>query len=170
MQYLLDFDRTVFDMEGLYEQISIVNPEAELGTEASLAGIDLEALLFPDAVTFFSTHPKDSITVVSSGYGLTGQWDTAYQAAKIQLSNIQQYVGSINVVADSKIATIKRLAREYEDVVYVDDHPENVQDARTHIPGIHVVYINRSMKHDSASVVGSKEISTLDDLDAIIGL
>lgn len=162
MKYLLDFDRTVFDMEGLYAAIKKQNPQETLGSVESLEGIDLEALLFPDAIDFFKAHNAADIEIVSSGFGLTGQWEVSYQQKKIELSGVAKYVGAIHVVADSKISTIKRIARESDSVMYVDDHPENIQNAVQHISGLHVVYINR--ESEDVSLVGAQTISTLADL------
>jgi hypothetical protein len=166
MKYLLDFDRTVFDMEGLYRAIEQRNPGVDLGTVASLKGIDLEQFLFPDALDFFSTHDTADIEIVSSGVGLTGQWEVKYQTKKIELSGIAQYVHAIHVVADSKISTIKRIARESDAVTYVDDHPEHVASAVHHISGLIVVHIDRT--GELTTIAGAKTIATLSDLDASI--
>ena len=166
MKYLLDFDRTVFDMEGLYKAIDRHNPDAVLGSVESLEGIDLEGLLFPDAIEFFNTHPKEQMEIVSSGFGLTGQWEVSYQQKKIELSGVAKYVNAIHVVADSKISTIKRIARECDDVTYVDDHPENVQNAIQHIPGLSVVYLDRTGK--GVQIAGATSITSFAELDAII--
>jgi hypothetical protein len=166
MKYLLDFDRTVFDMEGLYQSIEQHNPGVDLGTPASLKGIDLEQFLFPDALDFFSTHDAADIEIVSSGFGLTGQWEVAYQTKKIELSGIAKYVHAIHVVPDSKISMIKRIASESDTVTYVDDHPENVASAVQHISGLTVVYLDRS--GGQVAVAGAKTIDTLSALDASI--
>jgi hypothetical protein len=163
MKYLLDFDRTVFDMEGLYQAIETYNPDAELGTVASLQGIDLQQFLFNDALEFFATHDQLDIDIVSSGFGLTGQWEVAYQIKKIELSGVGSYVRTVHVVPDSKISTIKRLARELEEVVYVDDHPEHVASAVQHIPGLCVVHIDRS--GTQPDIPGSFSITKLTDID-----
>ena len=166
MKYLLDFDRTVFDMEGLYLAIEQNNPGVDLGTTASLEGIDLEQFLFADAVQFFSTHAKTDIEIVSSGFGLTGQWEVEYQTKKIALSGVAKYVNNVHVVPDSKISTIKRIARESDEITYVDDHPENVANAVQHISGLVVVYLDRSGQ--STEIAGARTISTLSELDVKI--
>lgn len=166
MKYLLDFDRTVFDMEGLYRAIKRHNPDAALGSIESLKGIHLEELLFPDAVEFFNTHAKEQIEIVSSGFGLTGQWEVEYQQKKIELSGVSKYVNAIHVVADSKISTIKRIAREADDITYVDDHPENVQNAIQHIPGLVVVYLDRGGKGEV--IAGASRETTLLNIGGII--
>ncbi len=166
MKYLLDFDRTVFNMEGLYQAIDQHNPNAELGTVASLQGLDLEQFLYPDALAFFNTQDPANIDIVSSGFGLTGQWEVEYQTKKIELSGVATYVNAVHVVADSKISTIKRLARESDDVTYVDDHPEHIATAVQHIPGLEVVYIDRSGVQQI--IPGAKTIASLVDLNASI--
>lgn len=166
MKYFLDFDRTVFDMEALYQAIMQHNPKADLGTVASLEGINLEQFLYPDALQFFAAHDPADIEIVSSGFGLTGQWEVAYQTKKIELSGVAAYVHAIHVVADSKIATIKRLARESDQVTYVDDHPEHIASAVQHISGLQVVLIDRA--GTQAPVSGARTIGLLTDLDAKI--
>jgi len=163
MKYLLDFDRTVFDMEGLYQAIEKQNPGVDLGSVTSLKGIDLESLLFPDALDFFSMVPLENIEIVSSGFGLTGQWEVEYQTKKIELSNVAKYVNQVHVVADSKISTIKRIARESDEVTYVDDHPQNVSSAVQHISGLRVVYLDRSGEHKL--MTGARTISLLSELN-----
>jgi len=162
MKYLLDFDRTVFDMEGLYQAIKQTHPGIDLGTVASLKGIDLEQFIFPDALQFFTAHNPEHIEIVSSGFGLTGQWEVEYQAKKIEQSGVSQYVHAIHVVADSKITTIKRLARESDQVTYVDDHPEHIASAVQHIPGLQVVFIDRT--GSQSPVTGATTISSLTEL------
>jgi hypothetical protein len=167
MKYLLDFDRTVFDMDGLYLAIATQNPDATLGTTGSLVGIDIEALLFPDALGFFATHDQNQIEIISSGFGLTAQWEVAYQTEKIKLSGIAKYVTAIHVVPDSKVSTIKRLVRESEgDVTYVDDHPENIKNALQNIPTLSVVYLDRS--GEQKEIPGATTIARLTDISTII--
>ena len=166
MKYILDFDRTVFDMDALYEKIESVNPGVEVGTVESLKDINLEELLFPDALDFFSLQDQENIQIVSSSFGLTGQWDLEYQKIKIEKSNVAQYVSDVHVVADSKISTIKRIARNVDQAVYVDDHPEHVLNAMQHISGLTVVYINR--KNEQPEIPGVKTIRSLAELEGII--
>jgi hypothetical protein len=61
---------------------------------------------------------------------------------------------------------IKRIARESDDVTYVDDHPENVASAVQHISGLTVVYLDRSGQQ--VAIAGAKTIDTLSALDASI--
>lgn len=165
MKYILDFDRTVFDMESLYQAIAKQNPDATLGTVESLEGIDLEQFLFADALEFFVQHAAENIEIVSSGFGLTGQWELAYQTEKIRRSNVTQYVAKSHVVTDSKIAEIKQIAESAKEVVYVDDHPENIANALENIDGLQVVYIDRS--GEGKVITGAATISLLTELDKI---
>jgi|AntAceMinimDraft_5_1070358.scaffolds.fasta_scaffold01108_5 hypothetical protein len=166
MLYLLDFDRTVFDMEQLYRTIDQQNPRATLGTVASLAGIDLAGLLFPDALAFFATHRPAQIEIISSCFGLSGQWELAYQTAKVQQSGVDHYVAAVHIVPDSKVTMIKRLTHTVEHAVYVDDHPEHIKNAVQTIPRVTVVYLDRSGAR--RQIAGAQTISSLAELDAII--
>jgi len=144
MKYILDFDRTVFDMDRLYACITKNNPLVALGTVASLENIDLTRFIFPDALAFLVTQQQNDICIVSSCYGTSAVWDMAYQTEKIKRSGIAQYVNKVFVVPESKVAVIKRLSQDTVATVFVDDHPEHVQAVASALPEVHTFYLDRS--------------------------
>lgn len=165
MKYLLDFDRTVFDMESLYESIAQTNPQTELGTIASLDGLPLETFLFPDALQFFASHDPSDIEIISSCYGKTGQWDLDYQKEKIRLSNVADFVGQVHVVAEDKVSCIEKITGR-KPAVFVDDHPEHIRQVAEALPTVTAVYIDRLQERSDAGNV--KRIESLTELDASI--
>lgn len=168
-RYLFDFDRTVFDMEGLYTAIATTNPTVELGTVASLENIDLTGLLFQDALDFFAAHDRSQIDILSSGHGKTGTWDPAYQSEKVRLSGVDAYVNQIHIVAKDKVSVLKEVSEQCEDrIVFVDDHPDNVVAVATALPQILTVYLDRL--GDGGVSADIPRIESLSELDAIIAV
>lgn len=167
MKYLLDFDRTVFDMDSLYEEILRVNPDKTVGTIESLEGIDLKQFLFADAVSFFQNKEKENIEIISSCFGKTAQWDKQYQIEKINRSGVQNFVAAVHVVEKSKVDTIRELTRG-NSAVFVDDHPEHVKEVTTQMADVKVLYLDR--KNTGVNIDGSSYITTLAELDAIMGV
>ena len=112
MKYILDFDRTVFDMDALYRKIEDTNPDAKTGTLKSLQGISLNEFLFPDALEFFKQHAKEDIQIVSSSFGFTGQWDLKYQNIidKSKNSTSRQVLVRKNIFRQSTKTTTTALA------------------------------------------------------------
>ncbi len=166
MKYLLDFDRTLFDMESLYEEISKVNPELKLGSLESLKNINLERFIFSDAVEFLKTHPCDSIEIVSSCFGKTKTWNLDYQKEKIARTGVQKFVKNVHVVSESKVEVIKSIV-SHGTIVFVDDLVEHLDDVKNEVPNVKTFLINRKREcfdKNSEHI----EISNLSEIDDII--
>jgi FMN phosphatase YigB (HAD superfamily) len=144
MKYILDFDRTVFDMDALYTQIAKINPDTKLGTIESLDKIDIARFIFPDALAFVAAHQSSDIYIVSSCYGKSATWDIEYQREKIKRSKIALQVNRVYVVSTSKIAVLKSLTTDMTKAIYVDDHLGHVQAAADALPDLQTVYLDRA--------------------------
>jgi len=168
MKYILDFDRTIFDMDALYRAIEQTNPGVPLGTVASLDGIDMSRFFFADVMTFLQTHNQQDIEIVSSCHGLTKRWSDRYQAEKIKRSGIDSFVAAVHVVSDSKIEIIKTIMKNNPEAIFVDDHPEHVASVSAAIPELQVFFLNRKNENQVVSdVPGITSLADLDDMIAV---
>ena len=165
MKYILDFDRTIFDMDALYSQIAKTNPHSKLGTTKSLDTIDLPKFIFPDAEAFLAAHQPSDLYIVSSCYGKSATWDIEYQKEKIKRSKIAQQVNQVFVVPESKVEAIKPLVVGTTKAIYVDDHLEHVQAVAAALPDVQTVYLDRT--GTAPAPAGLQRITSLAEIDQL---
>ena len=164
MQYFLDFDRTIFDTDAMYQIMRNQLPESSIGSTESLDVIDAHSLLFPDALEFFSNHYPAEIFIVSSCAGTTADWDMNFQKEKINLSGVKKYVNEILVVEGSKVQAIKKKLKSGEGAVFVDDFDKHLNDVHESLSDIKVVQIDRLGKVGSGKFPIIKSLVELDNI------
>ena len=165
MKFILDFDRVIFDMDSLYTEIASTNPAAELGTIESLNSITLADFIFPDALDFFTQHPKETIEVVSSCFGKTGTWDLEYQREKVKRSGVANFVRAVHVVEKDKVAVLASLVSNTP-ACFIDDHTENASTVAAAFPDMNVLYLDRTGENKTPA--NTTRITSLAEVNAII--
>jgi hypothetical protein len=170
MKYILDFDRTLFDVEKLYQELETLGKREMAGTQDSLSLIPMSDLLFPDAVDFINATDLADMYILSSVSGLTAQWETDYQIAKIAATGIDKKVCEVRVVEGEKGAQaleISRLFSSEETIVFVDDRLENCLDVKSVLPKAYCFLIIRDEvipEYDYAGV-GVSVVHTLTEVN-----
>jgi hypothetical protein len=170
MKYILDFDRTLFDVEKLYQELEAIGKSEIAGTQESLSLIPMSDLLFPDVLDFFNEKNSDDIYILSSAKGLTAQWETDYQAAKIAATGIDAKVCQVRVVEGKKGAEALEIAHLFsseETIVFVDDRLENCLDVKSVLPKVYCFLVIRDEvipEYDYAGV-GVSVVHTLTEVN-----
>jgi hypothetical protein len=167
MKYILDFDRTIFDTERLYEELSKVGARDIAGTVDSLDLLDVPSLVFADAQRFLITHNKNNIVVLSSCTGEIDTWDHEYQLEKIYRSGIKDLVSNIVVVTSEKSQLLVKYKGD-EECVFVDDIMGHLLAVKKVVPEVICVLMDRD-NMNGLDQTDFLNISSLDDLDVNIG-
>ena len=152
MKYLLDFDRTLFDVEQLYVELAQCGQSQLAGTVESFAYVSIADLLFSDVAEFLADKNKSDLFILSSASGLSAQWETDYQTAKITASGLDKKVASVHVVPGDKGAEAVKIASQFaphEQIIFIDDRLENCQAVKTALPNAHIYLLKRHLKFDS---------------------
>ncbi len=140
--YILDFDRTLFNVDESYK-VPIFQERKELvGTIEGLTNIDLPEYIFEDAQNFLNSHAKNNLHIVSSCKGTSRQWGMEYQKEKIQRSGVGEFVSSIEVVEDGKVAAVQSLVDGTKSV-FVDDSAEHLEAVLKQCPEVLCIQIIR---------------------------
>lgn len=170
MQYILDFDRTLFDTDACKaEQVKRYGTDA-LGSLQSLEELPVETFLFEDALDFLQAHDRSSLHIVSSCAGRTGGWDTAYQRKKLEKSGVAEYVAAVHLVFDQKIKMIRKILTDGP-AVFVDDMFSHLTAVQRVLPEVQPVHIARSgtlSAKDEAQYDGIPTIEDLTELDTVL--
>jgi hypothetical protein len=170
MQYILDFDRTLFDTDAFKKaQVEQCSPSS-VGAIGTLDELDVAEFMFKDAIEFLQSHQKADLCIVTSCCGITGVCDTAYQKTKLEKSGVYELVKEVHIVFNQKIRKLKTLFTG-EPMTFVDDVLSHVEAAKEAIPELQTVHIRRAdvlRAPDEQNDGSIPTITTLDELDAII--
>ncbi len=170
MKYILDFDRTLFDVEKLYEQLARCNQSHLAGTPESLNHISVPELLFPDVADFLQGKKLEDLFIVSSTSGVSAQWERDYQIAKISASGLDTRVAEVRVLAGDKGVEAVNIAEQFsprEMVVFVDDRIEHCLSVKSALPDSHCFLLvrNKAVIGETDVVQGIPVVHSLNEVD-----
>jgi NAD(P)-dependent dehydrogenase (short-subunit alcohol dehydrogenase family) len=171
MKYILDFDRTLFDVDTLYEQLARCRQSHLAGTIESFAHVAIADLLFSDVPQFLSDKKPADVYILSSVSGLSGQWETDYQTAKIAASGLAEQVAAVQVVSGEKGVAAASIAAGFpsaEPIVFVDDRIEHCLSVQAAVPEAHcwLIVLRPSIIGDRKSVQGIPVVHSLSEVGA----
>lgn len=172
MLYLLDFDRTLFDVGALYAALEELGKPELAGTLESLERLPIASFVYPDVAAFLATHGRETF-ILSSASGLTGEWETDYQQAKIDASGLTTQVAEVQVVTGGKGEAAAQIAARFappEPIIFVDDRLEYCLEVRAAVPRAICCLMVRDQAQigETRSVQGMPVIHQLSEIDAII--
>jgi len=110
----------------LKKRFSIDN--AALTKDIDIFLSDLSKYIFPDVYDFLQLFSKNDLFLITYGH-------PSFQRKKIRNSGIKKYFNKVIVCTGKKINTINEICDEYgisqltEDVLLIDDHPEQIEMA-----------------------------------------
>ena len=174
MLYLLDFDRTLFAVESLYAALAARGWDELVGTHESLERVPIADYVYEDVAPFLAAHGTESI-ILSSASGRSGEWETAYQRAKIDASGVAAQVREVCVVPGDKAAAAAEIAQRFPPdtpMCFVDDRIEHCLAVQAALPQATCCLMVRdpSVIGPVTSVQGMPVVHTLAALDAMIEL
>ena len=101
--FILDFDRTLFDTEQFYVHLSDRGLRHLVGgVELFENEIDLTQFIYKDAQRFLSEQPRDRLHVVSAVAIATGDAPCEHQRKMIERSGVADQVATVELVAGEK--------------------------------------------------------------------
>lgn len=173
MKYVFDFDRTLFDVARLYDSLERQNLRHLAGSLESLPYLDVESLLYADVRAYLASKDPSDCFILSSSSGLTGEWEAAYQRAKIDASGVTELVSEVLVMQGEKGPALAGIASRFpptEPLVFVDDRIEQCLSVRASVPQAICCLMVRdqSVIGDTSAVQGIPVVHTLAAVDAII--
>ena len=145
MKLIFDFDRTLFDVEKLYQLLREQDAMDLAGTAKSFEIVDFAELLFPDVVSFLESHKKEDLFILSSHSGTTANWGREYQEQKIIKTGIDQLVEKVVVMFGDKAGYVKELVGNFSDerVLFIDDQITHCQSVKESVPTVECMLMKR---------------------------
>lgn len=170
MKYILDFDRTLFDVEKLYESLDKCNQSQLAGTVESFSHVSIPDFLFADVAAFFLNKNPEDMYIVSSTSGLSAQWETEYQTAKIFASGLAKKVAEVRVLAGDKGIEALKIVEQFsapETIIFVDDRIEHCLSVKLALPRAYCFLMvrNKEVIGDTDVVQGIPVVHTLKEVD-----
>lgn len=147
MKIVLDFDRTLFDVDKLYTELKEKNIYELVGTVESLDHLEVPELVFDDVEVFLNKFDIKDIVVLSSYSGTTADWTQEYQAEKIRRSKIVERVGEVIVMAGAKDVHVLEIAERFpeEAIIFVDDQVSHCMAVKKAVPACRCFCIRRDL-------------------------
>lgn len=168
MKIVLDFDRTLFDVDRLYTELKEKNIYKLVGTVESLGHLEVPGLIFDDVDGFLNTLDAKDVIVLSSYSGTTADWTEEYQAEKIQLSKVIEKVGEVIVMKGSKDVHVLGIAERFpeEDIIFVDDQVSHCVAIKKAVPACRCFCIRRDLdfSEQPQELAGVEVITSLADI------
>lgn len=175
MKFILDFDRTLFDVEQLYASLELLNKRHLAGTEESFSCVDFTQLLFPDVQNFFRTKQKSDIYILSSTSGLSGDWEADYQRKKISQTQLDSQVKEVFIMSGEKGPHVAEVIKSFdvqEQVIFIDDRIEHCLSVSQQVPHVLCFLLVRNAENigDIHTIKNISVVHTLRDVDDSIGV
>lgn len=173
MKYILDFDRTLFDVEALYQQLDRTNARHLAGTTDSFKTVSMADLLYPDVTDWLQQKPIEDLYILSSSSGLTGEWERDYQREKIIATGVGALVAEVIVVQGEKGGSAAEIAKRFppsDRIVFIDDRIEQCLSVQMCVPRAQCCLMvrNKDVIGDISQVRGIQVVHDLSTVDAII--
>jgi FMN phosphatase YigB (HAD superfamily) len=170
----LDFDRTLFDTNGLITLMQKYEPSVQMGTASFISILEhevhnLHTLVFPDVKPTLDTLRSNGYRIVL----MTTAENPTAQEIKIHGSGIAHYLNDTIIVPGLKGEAIAEWLTKYdsaEDMHYfIDDVPTILIDAQKRNPRLITFRIERAAlrpQHEADALRDTKStiITTLDEL------
>tara|TARA_B100000508_G_scaffold70522_2_gene55021 strand:- start:295 stop:816 length:522 start_codon:yes stop_codon:yes gene_type:complete len=172
MKYILDFDRTLFDVEGLYLALEEKEQRHLAGTTESLLLLDPADFLFPDVIDFLKKHKKEDLFILSSSQGITADWTEDYQAEKIERTGLSEYVAEVIVMKGGKGEFVRDLVADFpeDNFAFIDDQAEQCISVKNMSPEVECFVVKRDDENRELdeTVDGFRIIKSLFDLSKLL--
>ena len=147
MKYILDFDRTLFHTELLYEALDRDGVDRTILVPAIWESYQAKDFLYPDTVPFFTQHNPDDLIILTAYGTKYGDQVRAYQQAKVEQAPILDLVSQIHFVEHDKVTIMQTIATTYgpdEPLVFVDDLLEHCLAVKAAVPDCQCYLIQRT--------------------------
>lgn len=168
MNYILDFDHTLFDARAFVQDAHAYKDSGVYVTPAIWDILDAKNYFFDDALPFLQSHTKEHMRILTAMTPSLGPEAREFQKVKLERSGSMDYVSETICMEGDKGPYIQKMYTN-EPTVFVDDTVEHLLSAKKHCPDIQVVQIIRP---ELAGVRTSDEtipvITSLDELDSIV--
>lgn len=141
-QYLLDFDRVIFDVESYLcdverEGLNTLRIDPEIWEI-----LDPRTYLYEDALEFLKSSDSQSVSIVSAVEGGLDSRSGEYQRQKIARANIAPLVSAVHLVSGRKGEYIQKLFNGTR-TVFVDDKLSQLMSVQEWCPEIQLVQMLR---------------------------
>ena len=141
MKYFIDFDRVLFDHDTLKQVISEKKLEHLYATPQLWDHVNSADFLYPDAISFLNTLPRQEIAIISAYTARIGPLAKPYQDRKLQDSRIATHVNEVVVMDGPKAPHIH--SRSIGEGFFVDDKRQYVEEVQRACPQITCIQLLR---------------------------
>lgn len=172
--FILDFDRTLFDVDALYQALDTAGLRHLAGSSESVAHCAMHEFLFPDVEPFFVTKEPAQLRILSSVVGLSQSWEVDYQVAKIAASGLSKRVAEVRVVAGEKGPVVREWCTQQgvsnSPIVFIDDRIEHCLSVQECAPTAQPILLvrNPSVVGPVSRVHGIPVVHTLAAVDDVV--
>jgi len=163
MKYILDFDRTLFDTELLYQRFARDDVDKNVLVPAIWESYQAKDFLYPDTVPFLTQHDPGDLIILTAYGTKYGDQVCEYQQAKVEQTPILDLVSQIHFVEHDKAAIMQTIATTYgpsEPLVFVDDLLEHCLAVKAAVPDCQCYLIQRT----SSPITPTADITIITDL------
>jgi phosphoglycolate phosphatase-like HAD superfamily hydrolase len=142
MQYIFDFDHTLFDTARFVYDARAYKENGTLITPAIWDTFDATTYLYDDVIPFLERVGKENVRILTAITPSLGAESEAFQRAKLERSGIGAYVRDIQFLVGEKGQTV---ASMYEEVstTFVDNMLHQVQSVQVACPSVRCIQIMR---------------------------
>jgi len=147
MKYILDFDRTLFDTELLYEAFARDGIDRNILEPVIWESYQAKDYLYSDTLPFLNQHDPSDLIILSAYGTKYGPQVRQYQQGKVEQKPITDLVSQIHFVEHDKATMMQTIAASCnpdDQLVFVDDLIEHCVAVQTAIPNCQCYLIQRN--------------------------
>lgn len=170
MKYILDYDRTLFDTQALYDALDRDGVGRRTVTPAIWQDYQVADFLYPDTVPFLQRHQPSDLIILTAYNPAYGPEAKAYQVTKVEQSPVIDLVSQIHYVPGDKGQTARQIVADHDSdqaFVFVDDVLQHCQAVQAAVPACRCFLMQRQPSDVSPSP-GITAISSLDELTDLL--
>ncbi len=169
MQYILDFDHTLYNTD-LF--VSAAGPYRESGlwvTPAIWDILDSKDFFYDDSIQFLKRQQKEHVRILTAMTPSLGPESCEFQKVKVERSGVQTYVSDTIYMEGDKGSFIAEMY-DGSPTVFVDDRIDHLLSAKKHCHEILVVQMVRPGLEGKIPTAESEGVPVVNSLSALEAL
>lgn len=137
MEYLLDFDDTLYDAKSFKEQVAIDGTGSMLFTPEIWQHYDVREYLHFDTLDWLKGKAKENLFILTAAMNREGRVVMEYQKEKLRCSGMSKLVARVVFTSEVKGDAAAEIASQFpphETIVFVDDKIEQCLSVQVALP------------------------------------
>ena len=166
MDFIFDFDRTLFDTAHFVNEAAPYKESGLYITPAIWDILDATTFVYSDVLSFLQKIGKEHSTILTAMTPTLGPLAREFQKAKLERSGVSAYTRQVIFMEGKKGKYVKEIFSG-KPTIFVDDTLEQLQSVKAFCPEVVCIQIIRPNSEGRSEVSSSSDIPTVTSLQEL---